>query len=191
METQGKYKDLYPIGAVIHYTASKARHEKDAEYITKLAQQRGHCYFVIGPTGKVYQSFPLTDWGYHAGPSEYPGLGKGLSTKLVGIEVCCAGKLCESRDGLMSWFGDRVKEEDARMLQVKREGATIGWYQKYKETQEKALIELIQWLKANNPKAFQFENVLGHSEIAPGRKSDPGGSLSMSMSEFRALLSQK
>jgi N-acetyl-anhydromuramyl-L-alanine amidase AmpD len=193
MKTQGQYKNLYPVGAIVHFTAGRSRNEKDAENMTRLAQERGHCYFVIGPTGKVYQSFPLTHWGYHAGPSQYGLLGGALSRSLVGIELTSAGKLAEAKDGLVSWFGERINPTFARLLPERRENAGKGYYHKYTPEQEDALIKLCLWLHRNNPDVFKLDNVLGHCEVAMprGRKVDPGGALSMSMAEFRELLKSK
>jgi len=191
MKTQGKYKNLYPVGAVVHFTAGRSRTEKDAEIMTRLAQERGHCYFVIGPTGKVYQSFPLTEWGYHAGPSQYGKLGGALSRQLVGIEITSAGKLAEATDGrLISWFGESIEHEFARYLDKDRENSRKGYFHKFTDEQESSLIKLILWLKGNNPTIFNLDNVIGHNECAMprGRKVDPGGSLSMSMAELRSLL---
>jgi len=41
-----------------------------------------------------------------------------------------------------------------------------------------------------NPE-FRADWVAGHDEVSPGRKSDPGGSLSMTMPQFRYMLKKK
>ncbi len=62
-----------------------------------------------------------------------------------------------------------------------------GKYQAFTSKQEAALKNFIFWLKDVNPE-FDVEWVVGHDEIAPTRKSDPGASLSMTMPKFRELL---
>jgi lysozyme family protein len=49
-------------------------------------------------------------------------------------------------------------------------------------------VKLLLWLKGNQPDVFQFEFVLGHDEVSPGRKNDPGGALSVTLPQFRERL---
>ena len=48
------------------------------------------------------------------------------------------------------------------------------------------LMNMIRYMKAVCPD-FDVEWVVGHDEIAPSRKSDPGASLSMTMPELRKI----
>jgi len=181
--------------------------EKSLAYADR---QDSYAYFLIDRDGNVYQNFPLDRWGYHAGDSSWPGLFGNVSDELVGIEIQCAGKLQDyyqnSEGGtkyacpegkLAAWFtrpnnGDLFfdKEKEARYSD-KKDNIKKGWYHIYSPEQEEALIELLIWLKRNNPDVFQFKNVAGHDEVAPNRKSDPGASLTMTMPEFRKLLNSE
>ncbi|WP_457021162.1 hypothetical protein [Luteimonas sp. A611] len=71
---------------------------------------------------------------------------------------------------------------------TKQGNQSAGHYQKYTILQEASLRTLLTWLRSNNPDVFRFDLVLGHDEVSPGRKVDPGGSLSMTMSAFRQSL---
>lgn len=184
MKAQGTYPKGYPEGAVVHFTAGHCDTEVHAKGSADYAVKQGYAFFVIGPTGKVYQRIPLNKWGSHAGTSSYPGLGSSLSKKLVGIEVACAGKLDAKRK---SWFGRTYQEDECRVVGAK-ENIQAGTYKKYTQAQEAALFELLSWLKKNNPEVFSFDHVLGHDEVAAARKADPGGSLSMTMPELRKKL---
>lgn len=183
-KTQGNYPNSYPKGAVVHFTAGQCDSEQDAIGTMNWGKTQGYAFWSIGPTGKVYQTHTLDRWGHHAGTSSWPGLGEGLSNKLLGIEVVCAGKT--DNDG-KAWFGKVYRGERLRV------GPTVdncqaGTYVKYTEAQEKALIDLLLWLKKNNPEEFSFDHVLGHDSIAPARKNDPGHSLSMTIPELQAKL---
>ncbi len=181
MPTRGNYKDNYPVGAVVHFTAGRSlKGDSDALNTIRSGIANGYCYFCISNDGSVFQSFPLDKWGYHCGKSTWPTLGSGLSNKLVGIEICCAGKLDKNNT---SWFGETYPANQTRMVGA-HENQEAGNYHKYTPEQEASLIDLLLWLKKNNPDVFKIENVLGHDSVSPGRKNDPGGSLSMTMPEF-------
>lgn len=191
---KGKYESGYPMGAVIHATAGRDKTEQDAIDTILWGKDKGYCFFMIGPTGKIYQTIPLDSWGPHCGQSSWPGLGEGLSNKLVGIEIACAGKLERYSDNIFkSWFGEKYKDLDNTPMDEVRfvnanYGCPMGHYKVYTKAQEDSLLKLLYWLKANNPKVFNLDYVLGHHEVSPDRKSDPGGSLSMSMKELRKRL---
>lgn len=197
MKGSGTYRKGYPEGAVVHWTSGWSRDgekgssaKTKAEQAIKYGAKQGYAYFAIGEDGSVVQSLPLNRWGHHAGNSSWAGLGSSVSKYLIGIEVCCAGRLTKVGDGVyQSWFGGKFKESEVR-YSPKKENIAQGHYHKYTKAQEESLIQLLKWLKSNNPEVFSFNNVVGHDEIcAPkGRKTDPGASLSMSMPALRKLL---
>lgn len=188
MPTRGEYLNKYPIGAVVHYTSGRSlKGDSDAINTIRGGIRNGYCYFCISRDGSVFQSFPLNRWGYHAGTSSWPGLGTSLSSKLVGIEICCAGRLESNGE---SWFGEKYPESEIRESKAEA-NIQAGKYHKYTEDQEKALIELLVWLKLNNPEVFKVEYILGHDSISAPRKSDPGGSLSMTIPQLQELIKSK
>lgn len=186
--TRGKYPSGYPVGAVVHFTAGHENQSgKDG---IEFQVKEGHTYFFIDFDGVVYQNFGLNEWGYHAGESNWNGLGSGVSSKLVGIEVANPGQL---NSKYKSWFGKTYQEEDCRKVPG-LDNMEEGTYFKYNKKQEDALVKLILWLKENNPDIFNLDFVLGHDEVSGPkglgwrRKNDPGGALSMTMPKFRAHL---
>lgn len=187
MKVQGKYRKGGPEGAIVHFTAGRCDTEQEARDTLNWGINSGYAFFVIGPTGKVYQNFPLTHWGAHAGKSSWPSLGSSVSEYLVGIEVACAGRL---QAGNKSWFG-KVYPAD----RIRKSGSVAniqaGTYVKFTEEQEKSLFDLLVWLKKNDPKVFSTDLILGHDEVSPTRKDDPGASLSMTMPQLRRLISDK
>lgn len=191
MPTLFTYEKNYPEGAVIHFTAGHDSSESKALDTVIHGINSGYVYLVISPGGKVYQSFPLNRGGSHAGVSNWQGIGPGVSRKLIGIEICCAGKLDEKNK---SWFGVTYSENQVRRVAEATYGCPSGIYKTFTKAQEDALIDLLIWLKKNNPTVFKTEWILGHHEVSgkagigSWRKSDPGGSLSMTMRELRELI---
>lgn len=192
MVTKGSYVLDYPVGAAVHFTAGRSlAGDKDAINTVNWGKQMGYCYFCISSSGTVFQSFPLNEWGHHAGSSYWGDLGYSLSKKLVGIEVCCAGRVKKTgTDVFESWFGEEYGLSQVRYSE-KKDNIQPGYYHKYTNMQEESLLKLLLWLKLNNPDVFSLDYVLGHDEIAPNRKNDPGASLSKTMPEFREYLKEK
>ena len=204
MHVRGDYAKGFPIGAIIHST--DGRPNDGAASVEFAVEENDYAYFVIGRGGKVFQSFSLTNWAEHAGPTLHPDLGNSLSRKLVGIEVVSAGKLKKISDNrFRPWYNDEVKKlqddfaadeirfRDTIGTPTKVGYQTAGHYHRFTEEQESALIKLLKWLKQQKPDVFKYENVLGHDEVGfkegqYGRKTDPGACLSMTMVQLRALL---
>ena len=204
MNTQGNFPSGHPQGAIVHFTAGGP----SGPNTVQGGIANGFCFFVIAPSGEVFQNFDLNRWGYHAGKSSHQKLGNSVSRFLVGIEVCNAGKVRQlDSSTFRPWFNDplhyqqahepipagvpnptRDFKADAVRFVEQRHNREAGWYHKYTPEQEQALTTLILWLKNNAPDIFQFELVLGHDEVSPGRKNDPGGALSLTMPEYRAHL---
>lgn len=206
MKTRGYYTHGFPMGAVVHFTAGRSRDKlqggtRNADTAFKqgirsikyACNNTPYCYFLIDADGNVHQNFPLDRWGYHAGKSSYPGLNDGVSNELVGIEVMCAGKLQYHKDQrCRAWFtdekkGDKFFEKDEYSFWHKNENIETGFYHNFTSKQKSSLVDLILWLDQQSSN-FKLQYVVGHDEVSPGRKSDPGGSLGMPMSHFREML---
>jgi N-acetyl-anhydromuramyl-L-alanine amidase AmpD len=184
MKAQGKYKYNFPEGVIVHFTAGH-QDQKGSDAIN-YALDHGYRYFFIDKNGDVYQQFDLKYWGSHAGESICPVTKrKNVSQYYVGIEVACGGQLFDGK----TWFGKTVLPYNTRAGEIKGKYQTSkGTFEKYTQEQEDALIKLCTWLCSHGADP---DLVLGHEEVAPKRKNDPGLSLSVSMDEFRLLLKQK
>lgn len=185
-------------------------------------QDNGFHYGIISRTGRVFlpEGFDWNDWGYHAGPSLCPVTQRtGVSRFYVGFEMNNPGKLYETADPdvFCPWFNvvvDNTKPGKPPILdsqgRATRRSATDewytraqvrhasggnihdGWYVPYSYAQRETLTNIALYLAKRFP-SFSLDRVLGHDEVAPTRKNDPGGALAdpdqlMTMAEFRADL---
>ncbi|MFM1815651.1 MAG: hypothetical protein RLZ98_2346 [Pseudomonadota bacterium] len=198
MKTRGYYEHGYPVGAIVHFTAGRSeRDELDAEATIKSTRDK-YCFFCISKSGKVYQTASLDRWGSHAGVSSYSGLGSNVSDKLVGIEICNAGRVKKTDSGFEPWWngnyaaGDKRRtiytEDEVRHVERGDNVLSGGYFHGYTAEQEAALIKLLLWLRRQKPHIFQWKYVLGHDEVSPRRKDDPGGALSWTMPDLRRYL---
>jgi N-acetyl-anhydromuramyl-L-alanine amidase AmpD len=194
-KSQGKYPMGHPQGAIVHFTAGRRSYKGRADYETgeqameNSIAEKQYGYFVIGMNGTVWQSLPINLWGYHAGKAYHSRLNTtDVSMRCVGIEICNAGLL----ENGVSWFKERFPEEQIRTLKPGeyQNCKNGGQFLKYTLQQEEALEDLLLWLNTNS-KDFSLENVYGHDEVAPSRKNDPGGALSVSMPAYREYLLRK
>lgn len=144
----GGLRSYDPDLIVIHYTASR----DDESAISWLCNSESgvSAHFVIRRDGSVVQLVPLDRIAYHAGGSKWKGKGA-INSRSVGVELCNAGYSAEPRDGYVESHG--------------------LWWEPYPEEQTSALVRLLVQLSRVHEK---FLDVVGHDEIAPSRKQDPG-----------------
>lgn len=182
----------------------KKRLEKQArKYALRCAKygaENGFNFLVMDVFGNLYQSRPLTKAGYHAGKSYYPSVGRSVSSKLAGVEILNPGKLTEKNGKFYTWFNYEVPEKYVRYIEEQTGNMAPGFYCKFTPMQEKALENLCLWLyenspsnpeRINSPKVFHPHLIVGHDEVSPGRKDDPGGALSTTMAIFRQRVINK
>jgi len=210
MKTRGEYSKGYPKGLVVHWTSGwhlkKGTHirpfplKNDQSKLKKMARKygirtikggvkNGYNFLAMDILGKIYQSRPLTKWGYHAGRSYWPTVGLSVSNEFAGIEILNPSTLRKTNGKFMTWFKYAVPDYLVRQAEA-RENIAKGNYYMFSEEQETELLRLCVFLYNNSPvvggeKVFEIGNIVGHDEVSPGRKSDPGHALSCSMREFR------
>ena len=211
MRTRGHYSKGHPRGAIIHFTAGRSRKAPEggtralathklmgAKSVESCIKDQAYGYFVADHDGGIHQAMPLDRWAYHAGESYWEGFGSGVSDELVGIECQSAGRLEKVKEGVYKAYFTTIEkgdnyfyEHEVRHAKTNNENIQKGIYHRFTEAQEKGLVDLLIWLKHNNPEVFSFDFVLGHDEVAPKRKNDPGFSLSMTMPKFREFLKEE
>lgn len=155
---------------VLHYTASGGKTGGgDAEYLSR-ASSRASAQLVIGREGDLHQLMPLNNIAWHAGKSSHNGKSD-VNAFSIGIELDNWG-----------WLDGRgINLPEDQIHKAKKYGKTQ--WEKYPQAQldacEKAVAEIC--------KKYPIEDIVGHEDVSPGRKQDPGPALD----DFKAYLKKK
>lgn len=167
----GEFNADLPDTLVIHYTAGRSL-ESSANWL-KDDRASASAHLVIGKSGKVIQLVPFNKIAWHAGISKWKGR-TGLNHFSIGIELDNVGKLEKRADGYYTSWGTRVKDENVVMATHKAETDEKGW-EAYTEKQLEVLEQVCMLLKEK----YAIREIVGHEDISPGRKTDPGPAFPM------------
>jgi N-acetylmuramoyl-L-alanine amidase len=171
----GKVQPLY---LIMHFTAGRAAKES-VQWLTQK-QAKASAHLVIGRDGGVTQLVPFDRVAWHAGKSRWLNL-TGLNAYSIGIELDNAGLLKRQGGAWTAWFGDTYDPRDVVEAAHQHETTVRGWHA-YTAPQLDAAVEVGLALM----KEYAFRDVLGHDDVAPQRKVDPGPAFPMA--SFRARL---
>lgn len=173
---------MQPEYLVIHYTAGSSAEGSIAWLSNPQAQASSH--LVIGRDGNITQLVPFNHSAWHAGKSQWDGR-SGLNSFSIGIELDNAGKLERVGSRWLSAVSKRAYADDDVLIanhQQDRPGTPPGGWHEYAEAQIEAALAVGLLLMQR----YKLKEVLGHDDIAPGRKSDPGPAFPMP--SFRSRL---
>ncbi|MBN9437076.1 N-acetylmuramoyl-L-alanine amidase [Bosea sp. (in: a-proteobacteria)] len=143
------------------------------QLLTGMKAARASVHVVIDRDGAVAQLVPFDVVAYHAGASSYSGI-TGLNQHSIGIELVNNGRLNRSDDGSwVTWSGHVVPPERVFI----ESGDEKQAWERYTEAQLASLAGVIRSLKTAYP---SLQEVVGQSDISPGRKLGPGPALNLS-----------
>lgn len=176
------YPQGYPEYAVVHTTASGPNPLNVLQWL----RQNLYICDVIAPDGTIYQTTPLSIGGPHTG-TKHHAVSRGIEVVSWGL-LDNKVRMSDGKFWPASWTKRPVNPAETRTVPA-RHNMRAGTYQCMTEAQEESLVEYLLWLESNN-EIFQAERSVGHDEIRDD-KSDPGGAMSMTMTELRALLKER
>lgn len=156
---------------VIHFTAGRNKESSVQWFLNPNADASAH--LVIGRDGTITQMVPFDKIAWHAGASRWEGLDR-LNRYSIGIELDNAGKLTYQNEKWMTWFGGTIPKEEVLIAQHKDGSLEAGWHM-YTPEQLEALVQVSVLLV----KTYKLKDVIGHDDISPFRKSDPGPAFPM------------
>lgn len=178
--TPNKGAKYVPQYLIMHYTAATTAESAINWFMRSVAQASAH--LLIGGDGAITQFAPFNVVAWHAGTSIWNGL-IGLNKHSIGIELVNAGRLSKAGDKCFCPVDKKeVKSDDIEMAVHKNETKESAW-QEYTDKQLEVSVEIAALLV----KFYRLKDVLGHDDIAPFRKSDPGPAFPMNSFRSRAL----
>lgn len=162
---------------VIHYTAGGSAAGAIATFKTGQPGKRTSAHLVIDHDGKITQMVPFNRVAWHAGPSRWRGA-VGVNDHSVGIEIVNWGKLKRTAgNGWISDAGASIPSNRVVLAEHRHyPGREHGW-EMFEPAQIDAVIGAAQALVAAY--GIQGWDLVGHDDISPLRKIDPGPALSM------------
>lgn len=172
---------LAPRYLVLHYTAGRSLESSVESLCTRKPRGNASAHVVLGRDGRIVQLAPFDVVTWHAGISQWNGL-SGLNQYAIGIEMDNAGLLHREGDRFVAWFG-KVYPDNEVLLAEHRHGGGVQPWHTYSEAQIERALELSELLVAH----YDLQDVLGHEDIARGRKTDPGPAFPLQAVRSRAL----
>ena len=163
---------------VVHFTAGRSAESSLAWFKNPLAKASAH--LVIARDGSITQLVPFNKVAWHAGVSHWAGR-DGLNQFSLGCELENPGKLTHVSNKWLAWFGGEVPADEVLQATHKNETQPAGW-QIYTEPQIQSAVVACNLLV----REYGLKDVVGHEDIAPGRKVDPGPAFPMN--NFRSMV---
>ncbi len=164
-----------PTAIIIHYTAGPSG--QATVNLFANPQNATSAHIVAHEDGKITQMVDFNKMAAHAGESAWGGM-KSFNNFSIGIEISNPGYLVKNPKGagfVTWWEANRPQPKpvaDDMVVQGKHRNAitTMTYWCKYPQAQIDSVFAVCEAIC----KAYPIKWILGHEEIAPGRKTDPG-----------------
>lgn len=179
-ESPNKGGTVRPLYLIMHYTAGTSA-DGAIKWLAD-ARAKASAHLVVDRSGSVTQLVPFNRVAWHAGKSRWNEL-DGMNAFSLGIEIVNAGKLRRNERGQwVNWASNIIPDEEVTVATHKNESFATGW-QIYTQEQLDAVIEI--GLALNDE--YDFLDVLGHDDVSPGRKVDPGPAFPMTSVQSKIM----
>ncbi len=172
VDTPNKGGNIKPTYLIMHYTAGTTADGAISWFRDPQAQASAH--LVVDRDGTVTQMAAFNRKAWHAGRSRWADI-VGLNGHSVGIEIVNAGKLQRNEKGQwINWSGKVIPPEQVTVATHKDESSPAGWHIYTPEQ-----LEVVTEIGTALHEKYKFIDVLGHDDISPKRKVDPGPAFPM------------
>lgn len=134
---------------------------------------KASAHIIVRRDGSLVQLLPLDYKAWHAGRSKWGTL-MGLNQHSIGIEIENWGPLKKSGGNWKPQLSDTIIPDDEVVEAAHKSGGPAGGWHKFTDKQIASLTELLLVIRASDS---DIVDVIGHDDISPGRKLDPGPAL--------------
>ncbi|OLQ74063.1 hypothetical protein BIT28_19450 [Photobacterium proteolyticum] len=162
---------ITPRFLVMHYTAG-ASAESSVNWLTNR-DANASAHLVIGRDGSIVQLVDFNRKAWHAGKSHWRGI-SGLNSHSIGIELDNPGLLQGAPGNWRTTWGRLVPDSEVLVEKRESDNATLGWHT-YTEQQ----LEVAREVSLALVRHYNLDEIIGHEDIAPNRKRDPGTAFPM------------
>lgn len=162
--------EIRPKFLVFHYTACDVQAATNV-FLRKTGANRVSAHLLVDTNGSVTQFVPLNLRAWHAGESEWGGY-KDINSHSIGIEVVNYGYLLKSAAGTFHTAEAKLTINAAQVIDARHRLVHWPWHYWHAFTAEQ--IATCEALAEVLTPACALQDVLGHDDIAPTRKADPG-----------------
>jgi N-acetylmuramoyl-L-alanine amidase len=159
---------------VMHFTVSGAGAKGVADYFVSPAANAS-AHLVVGRDGDIRQVVPFNIKAWHAGRSVWRGR-PNCNDYAIGIEIDNWGRLMRTADGQVRSSTSRILDPSQAVELTHKNETRPSLWEVYGEAQMSALVAVTQAILEAYP---TLTEIVGHDDISPGRKSDPGPAFPM------------
>lgn len=169
---------MVPDSIIIHFTAGRSA-ESSVDWF-KDPQANASAHLIIAQDGKITQLVEFNRKAWHAGASRWADR-NGFNNFSIGIELDNPGRLTKVSNRYYAWFGKEYPEGSVIEARHKHDKEMSYWHI-FPEKQIDTCLKICRLLM----QTYNIKEILGHDDISPLRKSDPGPAFPMD--SFRAKL---
>lgn len=170
-----------PLGVTVHYLGER----RVENAVQSLRKEKLGYHAIIDRDGAFIQTAYFKHKVSHAGKASWNGVSP--NRRHISVALASWGEVKKSDDfKYTSWAGTRIPLFEVSLRKGNIDNDWHFW-DVATPAQENTLFDFLKWATAQG---ISPKNICGHDEAALpfGRKNDPGGVLSMTMAQLRAVL---
>ncbi len=171
VETPNKEGIIIPEYIIIHFTAGHGVENTINWFKEPTAKASVHVN--IDNDGRITQMVEFNKKAWHAGRSRWADR-SGFNDFSISIELENPGKLTKVNERYYSWFEKEYPKDVVVEAMHKHENTTSYWHS-FTERQIESCFQVCKLLT----ETYNIKDSLGHDDIAPIRKNDPGPAFPM------------